>query len=348
MNTQNGTGEPHVNTVITILNTHDNKTLQQKHLRAPPAAVVSLLLRDFGIGPPNDKCILDSRPNPEDVRAWMLYAITEPGLQNQRTACGYVVNRLLANDQPPARFRCWAQLTPVEWRTLWRAGHYGGPYVARAEELLSRFRQTNWNSGKALDVWESDFGSLFHRGPFGEGRIAVETLAELVSDRLYPPGDFHLKEGRHTLEIIPCSEKAHAWLVEAEADLKQLFEQEKVFHGLAVRPCPTMEDNTQANPDEKAAQLWQAALDELRMQVTQATFDTLLHDSEGIELKNGLLVVAPRSLYAKEWLESRLLAMIERTIQRMSGGEAEGVQFEVLDDQSKQPREGGCNRLIER
>jgi hypothetical protein len=340
---QNGTGERHVDTIITVTNTHDKKApLKQQHLRAPPASAIRLLLTDFGIGPPNDRHILDSNPSPEYVRALMLYAVTEPGLQDPRTACGYVVNRLMAKDDPPVRFRCWAKLAPDDWRILWRAGRYGGPYVARAKEMLSGFQQTGWSPDGALAAWQSDFRAAFPRGPFGEGQIAVEALEELMREHLSPADDFHFRAGRHTLEAIPDTEEAHAWLVGAKADLEQLLEQGGILHHLAVRPCPTMEDNTQASPDQKATALWQRILAELKMQVTQATFDTLLPNSQGLELKNGYLVVAAPNPRAKEWLERRLLTTIERTIQRTNGGEAQGVHFVAAGEQREVAREQGA------
>lgn len=62
VNPRNGTGERHVSTLITVTNIHDKKTLKQQQTPASPAAAVRLLLRDFGIGPPNDRRILNADP----------------------------------------------------------------------------------------------------------------------------------------------------------------------------------------------------------------------------------------------------------------------------------------------
>jgi hypothetical protein len=112
--------------------------------------------------------ILSLGPAPDDVRAWMLYALTQPGLRAD--ACtgpgyavndagrGYVVNRLKARNTPPDRFRRWAGLTPEEWRSLWRACHYIGSDLTSLSPSLAA----------DLDAWHDDFAGVFPRGPFGD------------------------------------------------------------------------------------------------------------------------------------------------------------------------------------
>ncbi|MBI4673311.1 MAG: chromosomal replication initiator protein DnaA [Chloroflexi bacterium] len=74
-----------------------------------------------------------------------------------------------------------------------------------------------------------------------------------------------------------------------------------------------------------AAHVWQAALGELQLQMTKATFDTwvkptfaLAFDAEG-----NVLIVGVRNAYAKQWLENRLYGMIERTLNHVLGRSAE-------------------------
>ncbi|MEA3340312.1 MAG: hypothetical protein U9R15_10130, partial [Chloroflexota bacterium] len=101
----NGHFEHHVSTVITVSTSRSRKTLKQQQQHVNAAAAVAALLEEFGVGPPNDKRILARNPDPDDVRAWMLYTLTQPGL-NKPVA--YVVKRLLTGESPPARFQCWA------------------------------------------------------------------------------------------------------------------------------------------------------------------------------------------------------------------------------------------------
>ena len=63
-----------------------------------------------------------------------------------------------------------------------------------------------------------------------------------------------------------------------------------------------------------AKRIWQAALGELQLQLTKATFDTWLRDTTGIACEDGVFVVGVRNAYAKDWLENRLYAHIARTL----------------------------------
>ena len=88
-----------------------------------------------------------------------------------------------------------------------------------------------------------------------------------------------------------------------------------------------------ANQD--SARLWQAALGELELQMTKATFDTWLRDTECIGLENkNVLIVGVRNGYAVEWLENKLYAVIKRTLYRIAEEEME-ARFVVWE--SKRP-----------
>jgi hypothetical protein len=339
VNPRNGTGERHVSTVISVTNTYDKKTLKQQHAPASPAAAVRLLLRHFGIGPPNDSRILNADLNPQTVRAWMLYAMTEPGLQDPRTACGYVINRLLAGDDPPDRFLCWAELSPEAWRAFWRAGHYGGPYVARAKALLCRsqwIEKMGWNADKALAAWQGDFGTMFSRGPFGHGPIDLARLEELVRERLSSDGNVRVNQRGCTLEAASYSDEAYERLLGAREDLKQLLERQGVFHRLTVARLVVADNSARASEANDAAEMWQTILARLELQLTRATFASLLQESQGIDWREGVLIVAVPNGRAKDWLEARLMPIIERTVERTVGPEAEAerVRFVVREEQS--------------
>ncbi|MGD9030067.1 MAG: chromosomal replication initiator protein DnaA, partial [Anaerolineae bacterium] len=68
-----------------------------------------------------------------------------------------------------------------------------------------------------------------------------------------------------------------------------------------------------------AAKIWSAALGELQLQMTQATFETWLRDSKLLRYEEGTFVVAVKSGYAKDWLEHRLLTIVKRTLARLAG-----------------------------
>jgi chromosomal replication initiator protein len=84
--------------------------------------------------------------------------------------------------------------------------------------------------------------------------------------------------------------------------------------------------------------VWSAALGELQLQMTQATFDTWLRDSRLIRYEDGVFVVGVKSGYAKDWLENRLLATIKRTLARVTD-QSTGVRFVVWDGVARDKEE---------
>ena len=74
--------------------------------------------------------------------------------------------------------------------------------------------------------------------------------------------------------------------------------------------------------------LWQAALGDLQLQMTKATFDTWLKDTFVFGAQDNTLTIAVRNVYAREWLENRLLPTIRRTLARITSDPIE-VAFAV-------------------
>ncbi len=77
-----------------------------------------------------------------------------------------------------------------------------------------------------------------------------------------------------------------------------------------------------------AKRTWQTALGELQLQLTKATFDTWLKDTQGLACEDGAFLVGVRNAYAKDWLENRLYAHIVRTLAGILGRSVE-VRFVV-------------------
>jgi DNA-binding transcriptional ArsR family regulator len=67
---------------------------------------------------------------------------------------------------------------------------------------------------------------------------------------------------------------------------------------------------------EEIRRLWARSLEELKLQMTKATFDTWLRGSEVIEASDGRLTIMARHPHAVDWLQNRLLPVIERTVAR--------------------------------
>ncbi len=79
--------------------------------------------------------------------------------------------------------------------------------------------------------------------------------------------------------------------------------------------------------------------------MTQATYDTWLRDSRLLRYEDGTFIVAVKSGYAKDWLETRLLPTIKRTLSRQAGSPAE-VRFVVLGDDHP-PAAGESSPLLD-
>jgi len=86
----------------------------------------------------------------------------------------------------------------------------------------------------------------------------------------------------------------------------------------------------------KPETVWTAALGELQLQMTAATFDQLLRGTTYLRRDDGLFVVGVKNAYAKDWLTSRLSPTIERTLTRLAG-ERMGVRFEVVAAEAQGP-----------
>jgi hypothetical protein len=80
------------------------------------------------------------------------------------------------------------------------------------------------------------------------------------------------------------------------------------------------------NPTET----WQSVLGLLQMEMPRASFETWVRDTEVLSLEKGVMMVASRNAYARDWLESRLAS----TVQRLLIGilhQSVSVQFVVRD-----------------
>ena len=97
-------------------------------------------------------------------------------------------------------------------------------------------------------------------------------------------------------------------------------EQEQADNGEAL------EEQEQIEPEAddvsvEARRIWTRSLEELQLQMTRATFDTWLRGSKVVEASDGCLTVAVRHAHAVDWLQNRLLPVIERTVARHADDE---------------------------
>jgi hypothetical protein len=88
-----------------------------------------------------------------------------------------------------------------------------------------------------------------------------------------------------------------------------------------------------------ADQIWQAALRELKLQMTKATFDTWVKNTRAISYKDGTFVIGVYDALARDWLENRLLTTVERTLVGIIGHLVE-VEFAVLEESTPAESQG--------
>lgn len=78
-------------------------------------------------------------------------------------------------------------------------------------------------------------------------------------------------------------------------------------------------------------QIWQDTLEQLQLQMTNATFNTWLKHTHFVKYVDNTYTIGVKNAYAKDWLENRLLNTIRRTLTRTTG-ESSVIEFIVTPD----------------
>jgi hypothetical protein len=94
-----------------------------------------------------------------------------------------------------------------------------------------------------------------------------------------------------------------------------------------------IEQSDEAQETDPASRIWQAALGELQLELTRATFETWLRNSRLVTCEDGVFVIGVANTYARDWLESRLRSVVERVLARLTGQPAR-VRFVVTEGKS--------------
>lgn len=84
--------------------------------------------------------------------------------------------------------------------------------------------------------------------------------------------------------------------------------------------------------DLDARDVWSRVLEELRMQMTRATFDTWLGGSQVVQVSDQRMTVQVRDAYAIEWLRTRWIKPIQRTLRGILGRDDLQVEFVTRAD----------------
>ncbi len=92
---------------------------------------------------------------------------------------------------------------------------------------------------------------------------------------------------------------------------------------------------------ERATSLWQAALAELKGQVSRANFETWLRDTVAQSYEDECLTVGAPTGLAAEWLQERMGSLVHTTLARLVGRPLE-VSFVLSDSCSSRPTHRGA------
>lgn len=74
-----------------------------------------------------------------------------------------------------------------------------------------------------------------------------------------------------------------------------------------------------------AKEIWERVLGVMEVEVSRANFRTWLRGTEGLEYKDGVFVIGVPNTFVWEWLERRLLSLIEKSLMKILGREVEVV-----------------------
>ena len=116
----------------------------------------------------------------------------------------------------------------------------------------------------------------------------------------------------HRLRLLTHQQDVASLLVEARPEPKSE----------PSAPLPVVE----GPPDPRAVEVWQKAMDELKLSVPKPSYDTWVHDTEGHSLNGGVLTVLVPNTFIGEMLERRMYSVISQAVEAVMGTGVE-VQF---------------------
>jgi len=95
----------------------------------------------------------------------------------------------------------------------------------------------------------------------------------------------------------------------------------------------------------KAEQHWEAALGQLQLEMPRASFDTWVRDSELIAYEDGTFIIGVQNAYARDWLQERLYATVQRLLSSIAGRSVE-VRFVVWQAEVQSPEPDPIKEIL--
>lgn len=107
-------------------------------------------------------------------------------------------------------------------------------------------------------------------------------------------------------------------------------------HEVRLRLSPPPVSTVEVEPSDSSLVagelevLWGKILEQLRLQMPKATYDTWIKETYLLARENDCFTVAVSGEYAKEWLENRLMETIKRTIAHLLGEAMDRISLEFV------------------
>jgi hypothetical protein len=140
------------------------------------------------------------------------------------------------------------------------------------------------------------------------------------------------KPGNRTLTVL-APNQAVAYVITGNQALIS-----KLTFGLDILSLNLVVDvaeDTEKAPKSPASAAWEKVLEILRQEAPPASFDTWIRDTQAVELANGILTVAARNAYARDWLENRIQESGSKLASKIIGQDVT-LRF-VVGRESSQP-----------
>lgn len=90
---------------------------------------------------------------------------------------------------------------------------------------------------------------------------------------------------------------------------------------------------------------WQMVLDQLQMEMSLASFNTWVKDTQFFSLENGLFTIGPANAYDCEWLTSRLTSTVSRLL---AGILAQPISVQFIVHETSYAYEDGVDEVAPR
>jgi hypothetical protein len=318
-----------------------NKTISSKANLL--AAVRDKLLSQLSVQEPNRGKIAARNPRCDWIVAWGLYTLTQPGLSKNKA--GYICNRLWNGDPPPSDLLELAGLSPPLWR-LFRQAEKLGDDLLIPEGLVCAFT-----------LWSEQLAFLCGGISTGQGE---ETRKVSLPDKRGVPDSSSLPEG--LTQVLSGQERVEETAERVRITTRDLYQAYRLARVARESVLDSPVSVYLAAPTGRryalnaevlafsvvplADESWAALRQELQWQMGRGVFARWWQEvvplgiSSGAEAGTSCVVLGVPSADVREWIESRQMAIVSRTlagvleqaveVQFVVYAEAEGVSIQVL------------------